>query len=212
MDEIFFLRLTLGIEVVCTLANQLLQVINKVCVIHLMVGFTIDIDQITGARPGEADIRFLCLSRPIYDTTYYCHVHRRTNIVQTLQDRLEMNDYKVFTAGNGKEGLEKALQEKPDVVLLDVIMPIMDGQRATERIREIESDHATQVSADESSGAHRRYQRTAIIAVTASAFEQERKAILDSGCDDFVTKPFSEATIFDVTARHLNVRYEYQEE
>ena len=36
------------------------------------------------------------------------------NIVQTLQDRLEMNDYKVFTAGNGKEGLERALQEKPD--------------------------------------------------------------------------------------------------
>ena len=62
------------------------------------------------------------------------------NIVQTLQDRLEMNDYKVITAGNGKEGLEKALQERPDVILLDVIMPIMDGHEAARHIRSLENN------------------------------------------------------------------------
>ena len=54
------------------------------------------------------------------------------NIVQTLQDRLEMNEYEVLTACNGKEGLQVALDEKPDVILLDVIMPIMDGHEMLE--------------------------------------------------------------------------------
>ncbi|MHC4722314.1 MAG: response regulator, partial [Planctomycetota bacterium] len=54
------------------------------------------------------------------------------NIVQTLQDRLEMNEYTVVTASNGQEGLKMAQQEKPDVILLDVIMPVMDGHEMLE--------------------------------------------------------------------------------
>src|SRR5512135_561461 len=61
------------------------------------------------------------------------------NIIQTLQDRLEMNDYTVISACNGKEGLDKAINEKPDVVLLDVIMPIMDGHEMLERLRKTEA-------------------------------------------------------------------------
>lgn len=57
------------------------------------------------------------------------------NIVQTLQDRLEMNEYEVVTAGNGREGLQKFEQERPDVILLDVIMPIMDGHEMLEMLR-----------------------------------------------------------------------------
>ncbi|MHC4720237.1 MAG: response regulator transcription factor, partial [Planctomycetota bacterium] len=57
------------------------------------------------------------------------------DLVQTLQDRLEMNGYSIITAGNGKEGLEKAVQEKPDIVLLDVIMPIMDGLEMLEALK-----------------------------------------------------------------------------
>ncbi|HOK95645.1 MAG TPA: response regulator [Anaerohalosphaeraceae bacterium] len=57
------------------------------------------------------------------------------NIVQTLKDRLEMNEYTVFTAANGQEGLQMAQQESPDLVLLDVIMPIMDGHEMLEQLR-----------------------------------------------------------------------------
>jgi two-component system alkaline phosphatase synthesis response regulator PhoP len=55
------------------------------------------------------------------------------NIVQTLKDRLEMNDYRILTACNGNEGLQKALAEKPDIILLDVMMPIMDGLEMLEQ-------------------------------------------------------------------------------
>ena len=57
------------------------------------------------------------------------------NIVQTLQDRLEMNEYEVFTAGNGREGLKRFEDERPHVILLDVIMPIMDGHEMLEVLR-----------------------------------------------------------------------------
>ena len=51
-----------------------------------------------------------------------------------------------------------------------------------------------------------------IIALTASAFEHEREEILAVGCDDFVPKPFAEATIFDVLAEHLGTRFVFEEE
>jgi DNA-binding response OmpR family regulator len=60
------------------------------------------------------------------------------NIVQTLKDRLEMNEYTVFTACNGQEGLNVAKEQSPDLILLDVIMPIMDGHETLENLRKQE--------------------------------------------------------------------------
>ena len=95
------------------------------------------------------------------------------NIVQTLQDRLEMNDYKVFTAGNGKEGLERALQEKPDVILLDVIMPIMDGHEMLEALRK-------QPGGDYSS----------VIMLTARSQTHDIARANACGIEDYIVKPF----------------------
>lgn len=95
------------------------------------------------------------------------------NIVQTLQDRLEMNDYEVVTAGNGKEGLKKALQEKPDVLLLDVIMPIMDGHEMLEVLRK-------QPGGDFSS----------VIMLTARSQTQDIARANACGIDDYIVKPF----------------------
>ncbi len=57
------------------------------------------------------------------------------DIVQTFQDRLEMDGYPIIIAENGKEGLEKVIKEKPDIILLDVIMPDMDGFEMLEALR-----------------------------------------------------------------------------
>ena len=57
------------------------------------------------------------------------------NIVQTLQDRLEMSGYTAYTANNGQEGLEAAIKHKPDIILLDIIMPVMDGLEMLETLR-----------------------------------------------------------------------------
>ncbi len=64
-------------------------------------------------------------------------VEDEPNVTQTLQDRLGMCGYSVVTAKNGAEGLEKIVKEKPDLVLLDIIMPIMDGHKMLKRLREI---------------------------------------------------------------------------
>ena len=57
------------------------------------------------------------------------------NIVRTLKDRLEMNEYDVITGSNGQEGLERAIKDQPDIILLDVIMPLMDGLEMLEALR-----------------------------------------------------------------------------
>ncbi|MFQ5571199.1 MAG: hypothetical protein ACE5G0_16100, partial [Rhodothermales bacterium] len=54
-------------------------------------------------------------------------------------------------------------------------------------------------------------QATVIIALTASAFEEDRTMVLSAGCDDFVRKPFREADLFEVMAKHVDIRYEYAE-
>ena len=95
------------------------------------------------------------------------------NIVQTLQDRLEMNEYEVVTAGNGREGLEKFEQEQPDVILLDVIMPIMDGHEMLEMLRK-----------------RPRGQDVSVIMLTARSQTQDIARANACGIDDYIVKPF----------------------
>ena len=95
------------------------------------------------------------------------------NIVQTLQDRLEMNEYEVVTAGNGREGLEKFAQEKPDVILLDVIMPIMDGHEMLEKLRRQPDG-----------------QDVSVIMLTARSQTQDIARANACGIDDYIVKPF----------------------
>lgn len=95
------------------------------------------------------------------------------NIVQTLQDRLEMNEYIVSTAGNGREGLKKAQQEKPDVILLDVIMPVMDGHEMLEVLRK--QPECNDIS---------------VIMLTARSQTQDIARANACGIDDYIVKPF----------------------
>ncbi len=95
------------------------------------------------------------------------------NIVQTLQDRLEMNEYDVCVASNGKEGLDLAVKEKPDVILLDVIMPIMDGHEMLEALRQRPEG-----------------QGVSVIMLTARSQMQDIARANACGIEDYIVKPF----------------------
>jgi len=107
------------------------------------------------------------------DRTKILVVDDEPNIVQTLQDRLEMNEYLVVTAGNGKDGLKKAIDEQPDVILLDVIMPIMDGHEMLEALRK--QPEGKNIS---------------VIMLTARSQTQDIARANACGIDDYIVKPF----------------------
>ena len=93
-------------------------------------------------------------------------------IVRVARSYLEKADYRVLTASNGKEALFVARHEKPDLVVLDLQMPEMDGLEFTRRVRAEQPD-------------------IAIIMLTARVEEMDRILGLELGADDYMTKPFS---------------------
>jgi CheY-like chemotaxis protein len=109
-----------------------------------------------------------------------------------LQQLLEGVGFEVHTAQNGKVGLTEYEARQPHLIWMDIRMPVMDGHEATHIIK--------------ASGGP----ETKIIAITASAFEEERAQILTNGCDDYLRKPFKEFEIFDMMAEHLGVKYVYE--
>jgi CheY-like chemotaxis protein len=114
---------------------------------------------------------------------------------QLLVKLLEPLGFEVKEAVNGQEALEVWERWEPHLIWMDMRMPVMDGHEATRRIK-----------------ATTKGQATVIIALTASAFEEDRERVLLEGCDDFVRKPFREDEIFDMLAKHLGVRFVCEEE
>ncbi len=110
-----------------------------------------------------------------------------------LSQILTLVGFQVIEAINGLEAVELAQSRQPHIVLMDLNMPVMDGYEATKRIKAANN-------------------RLPVIAVTASAFEEDRKKILDVGCDAFIRKPFKEHEIFDVIRDFVGVDYIYKEE
>ena len=107
---------------------------------------------------------------------------------------LKLVGFQVREAENGEEAINLWSSWEPHLIFMDMRMPVMDGYEATKQIK-----------------SHLKGQATVIIALTASAFEENRTAILSVGCDDFVRKPFQEEELFAKIALHLGVRYLYQE-
>jgi len=94
------------------------------------------------------------------------------DIIEFLSYNLEKEGYQVSTALNGKEAIEKALSFKPHLILMDVMMPVMDGITAVERIRKIPA-----------------LNNTLIVFLTARGEDYSQIAGFEAGADDYVTKP-----------------------
>ena len=111
---------------------------------------------------------------------------------QLLKALLESVGFDVREAESGAACLELVEQWQPQLVWMDMRMPAMDGYEATRRIRALPGTAGMKV-----------------VALTASAFAEQRAAILAAGCDDVVHKPFRAAEIFEALERHLGVHYRY---
>lgn len=89
-----------------------------------------------------------------------------------------MGDYEVLLAANGKEALEMATKTKPDLIIMDLKMPVMDGWEATKALRQ--TDWGKDLP---------------VIALTAQAMERDEEKALSAGCNDYIAKPIMDYTI-----------------
>ena len=91
-----------------------------------------------------------------------------------LRDLFSMAGYDVIEAHDGAEGVAKAAEHKPDLILMDIQMPVMDGYEATRRIK-----------------ANPELKAIPIVAVTSYALSGDEQKTRDAGCDAYIAKPYS---------------------
>src|SRR5881409_3285450 len=89
-----------------------------------------------------------------------------------LADVLEAEGYRILTAGDGESGLHRAIEEKPDLILLDIMMPKLDGYAVCQELRRLSNP-------------------VPVLMLTAKGQVEDRVTGLDAGADDYLVKPFS---------------------
>ncbi|MEG4487474.1 PAS domain S-box protein [Microcoleus sp. D2_18a_B4] len=137
---------------------------------------------VIGLAPGQPDRRILVVD----DQT-----ENRLLIVRLLtQLGLEVKE-----ATNGQEAVQIWQEWQPDLTWMDIRMPVLDGYEATKQIRAMEDG-----------------QNSIIIALTAQASQSDRALALAAGCNDYISKPFREQTLFLKMAEYLGLEYVYEEE
>src|SRR5689334_8458965 len=102
-------------------------------------------------------------------------------LVQLLED-----EYELVTAGDGAQGVELAEQERPDLILMDLSLPVMDGWEAARRIK-----------------ANAALAHIPIIGVSAHAMSGDAEKAMAAGCDDYLTKPINDELLFQKLQRWL---------
>ena len=97
-------------------------------------------------------------------------------------------EYKLIHAWNGKEAVELFYQHKPQLILMDIKMPVMDGYEATQKIRQLEDKTKADIP---------------IIAMTANAFEEDAKAAIEAGMNAHMAKPIRIESLYEIIEQYL---------
>jgi len=99
---------------------------------------------------------------------------------------LENNGYRVIAARDGLEGINKAKEEKPDLILIDIRLPVVDGYEVTRRLRNLTE-----------------FKPVPIIALTAYAMKGDREKVLQAGCNGYIPKPIIPEEFIKVVNSYL---------
>ncbi len=101
-------------------------------------------------------------------------VEDHPDLVDRLTRQLKRLGFAVISADNGMRGVEKAITEKPDLILMDIMMPVMDGREATRIIR-----------------SNKKTKNIPILATTAITEKSQLRECIEAGCNDYIIKPFT---------------------
>ena len=110
--------------------------------------------------------------------------------LKVCQGLLAPYEMEVYTARSGQEALRQMTQVWPDLVLMDHMMPEMDGVETTQRIRDMGRKDPY-------------FAVVPIIALTAYAYEHDKQAAIDAGCNDFLTKPYTQEVLKQMIKKYL---------
>jgi len=100
---------------------------------------------------------------------------------------LEKNNFETFLAVNGREGVNTAIKQKPDLIIMDLSMPEMDGWTATSLIKK-----------------NPELKSIPVIVLTAHALPSDRQRANEAGCDEYITKPMDMADLLKTIQRWVN--------
>jgi len=162
---------------------------------------------------GQGSIFWILLNLP--DTSHLIKTHKVREPVITgilgetsyqilviddkWENRIVMNHlltplgFQIIEANNGQEGLEKALEINPDLVITDLVMPIIDGFEMVRQLRQ-----------------YPQFKTLPIIAASASVFEYHQLQSKTAGCDEFIAKPFRTEVLLELLQKHLNLTWIYE--
>jgi len=136
--------------------------------------------RVVGLKPGQRSPRILVVEDMTVSRELLVRIMDSAGLV-------------VSSAENGQQAVERFTQERPDLVWMDIRMPVMDGLEAVRRIRTMPQGEAAK-----------------IVALSAQVLPAERKSVLAAGFDDLVTKPYDAAELFQVMGRLLNLEFSYE--
>jgi len=110
------------------------------------------------------------------------------DILNVLRFRLEANNYEVLSASDGQEGLNKARSEKPDLIILDLMLPKLDGYKVCRMLKFDET-----------------YKAIPIIIFTARAQKKDEELGMEMGADAYIAKPFESEVLLEKMKELLNI-------
>jgi len=149
--------------------------------------FTLTLAASTEAKSGAEEPSSDSTTAPQLEGTILMAEDNEINVM-ILTSMLKESDLQIDIAENGEQALKMYRQKPYDLILMDCQMPVMDGYQATAEIRN-----------NENAGAH-----IPIIAITASASEEDRQQTIDAGMDDFMSKPFNKEPLLQILSKWLN--------